>query len=388
MVGEIRRRLLRWLDRGDTYKMALEWDEDASFDTTDFSRYRDGSIVDLAVDLAICENFNALKGMAIRHSAEVMPHLLSVLLCVPEYVPPSTFMFLLPKAQQSGKVEFGLVSKPWRSLPDWSEKEDGGAAGDGSDFFPVTQQEALVDDGIEWDFTMIQEDELTTDSGADWFRCRALLAEEAGLADIAFETAALGITNGFAALGPLARDLKGLCAIVYAGKGPHFDASNEAPSTCRSIRLADFRAMDPIEKAEALLGGSTKETFSFDFWRTVMPLLDNASNAVSNSGVPPLPPSGGGHPIVMRVLVHFSMSSLSRVHALMTGPLARKLKEKIGPESFAHIALRCVYSCTATNELVLVEGIHNSALQDAPSALSRELGQLEKLLKAAQKFEG
>ena len=56
----------------------------------------------------------------------------------------------------------------------------------------------------------------------------------------------LSLSLSLSQLEPLARDLKGLCAVVYGGSTDSEDAS---------MRLDEFQKMSPIDKAEALLKG-------------------------------------------------------------------------------------------------------------------------------------
>lgn len=397
-LAAVRRRLQQWVDRVGTYNLVLVWDDDADFDPAAFLRFRDESVVEIAVGLAEAEQFKALKAVAIRHPTEVMPHLLSVLMCAPEYLDPAAFAFLLPKLAPSGEVSFGLVGKPWRAVPDWSEvaleseSTDGGAHRPSTlPGFPARAREGLADEGVGWDFDAgAGSGTLSVETATEWFRSRAMLAEQTGLADVAFATAALGVAHGFVGVEALSLDLQGLCGIVYAAS-----ASASGGAAASTLRLADFRAMGPIEKAEALLAGSTLKTFPTDFWKTVRPLLRGASanDGSGGAGAEVGDGSGGtadgsGESILMRVLVHFSSASLGRVHALLKDTaVARGLLEEIGAEAVAHIALRCVYACGATDELALVEGIHNAVLRTSPKGLSRELGDLEKLVMAARKFE-
>lgn len=381
ITAQRRRRYLQWLDRIETYKMVLEWyDSDENIGDglqPELLRYRDGSLLEIAVELASSGQLDALRGMAIRHYKEIFPHLLSILLCVPVFVDPTAIASLLPKCTSNDEpLHFGFADKPWRSDPDWSENDpfvdpnsDDLAANASTNI-----QTWIDDEGLDW--TAVPTHKPSAADGAAWFKCRVNLVERMGFADHAFSTAAIGVTNGFTQLDTLARDLKGLCAVVYA---------TEATAAETAMLLVDFQKLNPIEKAEALLRGSSVQTFPLDFWGTVVPLLS------SNDLHQPDEVISDGDQIlatctVTRVLVHLSVSSLARVHALVCSPVATKLQNKIGKATFASTIIRCVYACTATNETALASAIHDRILRDRPPEVSQELSDLEKVLLAVSKI--
>ena len=74
------------------------------FDPTAFRVFRDCSLVQAAAALAAAADLESVETLLQHHPFTLMPHLLDILASVPETVPPSQYLHLLPKVRHGSHI--------------------------------------------------------------------------------------------------------------------------------------------------------------------------------------------------------------------------------------------------------------------------------------------
>jgi neuroblastoma-amplified sequence len=327
-----------------------EWDDDPWVDAEDnaetdqqptpkasplsLSTFLSQSLVDSACLLATREAFGSLRVLFKRHGPSVWPHRLTILECVPTYVPPSDYQEILPKLDLSRDSEHQIPGETWRPALDWTEHPSTQAALSISGY--DAPQNSLSTSANETPRPMPSQ-ELTT-----WYRQRIrTILESTGMVDVALSMVEHATSQGIPGLDELGEELSLLSRLVYDTQA----AAEDGPED--DWTLEQWKTMDSLTVVHAMLALSTPETLVADIRKFVSPYLFVLESRAERAGDP--------NSLVSRQLLNdyvlgAPLEMVVRIFEESKPTLPSGSRLILDNEDMARLALACLYGSNSLDE--------------------------------------
>ena len=328
LLCECRVACLHGMDRLALYE-EMRRESSAPFSAESFAELVLMHEADVAFKLARAGEFTTLRRIACHLAPALVPFWPAVLLSIPETTEPSRFVRLLDTLHTepligADEVHRSLVPQPWRSERDWSEAL--GLPG------PSRTEPAALHAHLG-----LIDVNVMVGGAKGWYLARAEVVEAVGLAEMAFQTVALGCDRGVTGLDDLMAHLRALCAIVYRG-----DAVGA------TLTLSAFRSMALAERLALLLAPCASKTIAADLLHLVTPYLRQLDS-----------PPGARVAAFAELLQQLACKrGLRCLFAIVTGT-ARPLVLAGYPQAFAEAdvaaaAIAAVFACPDVDKDVLL----------------------------------
>ncbi|XP_037073192.1 neuroblastoma-amplified sequence-like, partial [Pollicipes pollicipes] len=243
-------RLLGYQERLRTYERMLGGAEKAEecYDAAVYSRFRDRTALEAALDFARRSDWQALGVMLTYHGHELLEHRLLLLSNVPETTPPALYAPLLPEVDSRGRV-LSYETLRWQE-PDWV---DSLLLDDGSPLHRSCPAECPP-------YAVTRRDPTPAQLSA-WYagRAREIVARTC-LVGHGLELVQLGRERNVSDLEPLRDDLDTLATLVY--EAGHLE-----------VTLDSYAKMAPARVIELMMAGASEATFVAQVRGRLLPYL-------------------------------------------------------------------------------------------------------------------
>ena len=293
--------------------------------------------------LAARRCFSALTIVRNRHGHDIWPYRFHILDSIPEHVPPTEYLDILPALDTLNNAEQPWISRDSGSELDWSET--------------LEVQDALKVFGLEVNSSMVptrivyrpQPNPLTNIELSKWYADHVdLIVSSTGMVDIALATIQHGASQGVQGLDELGEELSLLSRLVY--DAPHAEDEDDV----KDWSLTHWKSMDPSSIVRAYLAHSTPDSIAKDILRLVLPYLYVLESRAERAGNPdPSLHTRLLHDYILTAPLDLA-SAIFEASKPTLPPGQRLIKSE---EETVRLALACLYGSDSIDEWATMSSI-------------------------------
>lgn len=288
-----------------------------------------------ACTLALEEHLSFLQVLYDWHGDYLWPYRFTILESVPLYLPPTTYLFILPSVNAVTNTELMPSWKVWRTTSDLAQS--------------TTVREGIIDSDLPAEFTtynntldsVAPKDAFSSDSLTKWYKDRAEgIIATTGFVDMGLALIQHAGAQGIPGLDEFGEELSLFSRLVY-------DARQGSERNDDDWTLSQWRSLDPPSVVRAYLAHTPPHLLAHNVLGSVMPYLFVLEARAERVGTPdPTIPTTHLYDYILSC-------SLEQVAAIFEAskPTISSSKRIISNDvDMARLALACLYGSNSKSD--------------------------------------